>query len=315
MTTPRIVTIEDERSGARASVLVGLGFNCYRFLVRHGDSDLDVLWSESEFDSGLKRAAGSGIPVLFPFPGRIAGQTLTWQGRQFALAAGDGRGNAIHGFVLSRPWRIVERSAQHVRGQFQASVDDPTLLDCWPADFRITASYSIDHHTLSSELLIENPDQQPLPCGLGLHPYFRTPLGGSDAGACIVRLPVASRWELVEMLPTGKKLPVPQAERYRAGVELSSLVLDDVFSDLPFEDDWCQASIFDPGSGRRVKISFDRAFSNCVVYNPPHREALCIEPYTCVPDAFRLESAGVDAGLRVLQPGESFVARWTIEVE
>jgi len=48
-----------------------------------------------------------------------------------------------------------------------------------------------------------------------------------------------------------------------------------------------------------------------VVYNPPHREAFCIEPYTCVPDPFALEARG----LRVLAPGEQFQARIDIEVD
>ena len=71
----------------------------------------------------------------------------------------------------------------------------------------------------------------------------------------------------------------------------------------------------DPAAGRTVTIAFDRTFRECVVYNPPHRRAVCIEPYTCVPDPFRLAASGVDAGLRVLEPGEAFSARVDIRVE
>jgi aldose 1-epimerase len=59
---------------------------------------------------------------------------------------------------------------------------------------------------------------------------------------------------------------------------------------------------------RRLTISFDAAFGHCVVFNPPHREAICIEPYTSVPDAYALEERGIATGLRVLAPGESFQA-------
>ena len=88
----------------------------------------------------------------------------------------------------------------------------------------------------------------------------------------------------------------------------------DVFSDLVFNGGVCEASIADPTSCKKVAVSFDRAFRECVVYTPPHREAICIEPYTCVPDAFRLERAGVSAGLRVLSPGESFQAHVDIRL-
>jgi aldose 1-epimerase len=48
-----------------------------------------------------------------------------------------------------------------------------------------------------------------------------------------------------------------------------------------------------------------------VVFTPPHREAVCLEPYTCMTDAINLQQRGVEAGWRVLPPGES----WTSVVE
>jgi len=35
-------------------------------------------------------------------------------------------------------------------------------------------------------------------------------------------------------------------------------------------------------------------------------EAICLEPYTCTTDAINLQQQGLDAGLRVLEPGESW---------
>jgi len=51
-----------------------------------------------------------------------------------------------------------------------------------------------------------------------------------------------------------------------------------------------------------------------VVYTPPHREAICIEPYTCVPGAFNLNERGIAAGLRMVAPGDSFRAVAEISV-
>jgi len=300
------VSLLDPATGTTARVLVGFGFNCYEFRVQQKDRSIDVLWSAADFARGQERASGSGIPILFPFPGRIRGTVFAWQGREYPLEAGDGRGNAIHGFVLNRPWRVIEQTETRVVGQFQASSDDPALLQCWPADFRITVSYEVANAALNSRIIVENPDDKPLPCGLGTHPYFRLPLGGRSAGDCTIRLPVAESWELREMLPTGNRLPVPNATAYQAGLRFADLTLDNVFTGLCFLDDWCQASITDPDSGATMSLQFDQTFRECVVYTPPHREAVCIEPYTCVPGGFALD--GVDAGLRVLGPGESFQA-------
>ncbi|MCA9205575.1 MAG: hypothetical protein KDA59_21125, partial [Planctomycetales bacterium] len=52
----------------------------------------------------------------------------------------------------------------------------------------------------------------------------------------------------------------------------------------------------------------------CVVYTPAHREAICVEPYTCLPDPFYLESRGVSSGLKILQPNESLTTRVEIAV-
>jgi aldose 1-epimerase len=115
------------------------------------------------------------------------------------------------------------------------------------------------------------------------------------------------------MLPTGNRLDVANAGRLQAGERFGELKLDDVFSGLHFNGDWCETSILDPGSRCTLTQRFDRAFRECVVYTPPHREAICIEPYTCVPGAFNLHVRGIDVGLRIVPPGESF--RSVVEIE
>ena len=39
-----------------------------------------------------------------------------------------------------------------------------------------------------------------------------------------------------------------------------------------------------------------------------------MEPYTCVPNAIQLQAKGVDTGLQILQPGESFATTIRIAV-
>ena len=85
-------------------------------------------------------------------------------------------------------------------------------------------------------------------------------------------------------------------------------LFDDVLSGLQFRGESSTASIADPDSGRMMSLRFDRQFRECVVYTPPHREAICIEPLTCAPAAAWLGERGIDAGWRVLAPGESFTA-------
>ena len=43
-------------------------------------------------------------------------------------------------------------------------------------------------------------------------------------------------------------------------------------------------------------------------FSPKHREAFCIEPYTCVTDAINLAAQGFDTGWRTLPSGECWQA-------
>jgi len=309
------VTITDPSRGTTAKILVGFGFNCFSFQVTPDSESLEVLWSAADFESGTERPSGSGIPILFPFPGRIQGAKFTWDGKLYQLEEGDGLGNAIHGFVHERPWRVIEKSESRVVGQFQASVDDTKLLERWPADFCITASYEVESTTLKSTFTIENPDERPLPLGIGTHPYFRIPILGTSADDCIIKLPVGEMWELKGMNTTGNRKPVDDAEAFQHGLRFADTSFDTVFGGLKSDYGSCSTSIDDPDSGRRLIMTFDDTFKACVVYNPQHRQAICIEPYTCVPDPIRLTELGCDAGLRILDPGKTLEASIEMRVE
>ncbi|HVX15799.1 MAG TPA: aldose 1-epimerase [Pirellulales bacterium] len=309
------VTLVDSDTGATAQILSGFGFNCYSFRPVVDGEAVEVLWSEPGFVTGEAKPSHSGIPILFPFPGRLRGSHLAYEAHTYPLGSDDGLGNAIHGFVLNRPWRIVEMLPQRTTGEFHASVDEPGLVKRWPADFRLVVTYELKGNTLACAIEVHNPGTARLPFGLGLHPYFQVPLGARGrSDDCRVTVPTADYWELHNMLPTGRRLPATERGNLSASMRFADMRFDDVFAGLTAHDGKVHTSVEDPQSGHKMELVFDAAFRECVVYNPPHREAVCIEPYTCVPDAYELQATGIDAGLRVLNPGESFRAQFEIRV-
>ncbi len=303
----QVLEIVDPESGSRARVLVSLGFNCFSWRPMLEDGPREMIWADTGFESGDKRPSGSGIPLLFPFPGRIGGTTFRFEGRDYQLQPGDAFGNAIHGFVFNRPWRVAEQTDSHVIGEFQASVDDASILERWPADFRIRVSYRVRGHELLSDVRYENTGVGQLPCGFATHAYFRVPLvEGGKPGDTIVTVPAHKCWELERMIPTGRILPAPANKQLAAGLRLDDHQFDSIYTDVrPDADKLVRTRLTDPVSGRTMTQTFDNSFSQCVVYTPPHREAICMEPYTCVPDAIRLAAEGDKTGLQILQPGES----------
>jgi aldose 1-epimerase len=307
-TQPHIVKIADATSGADAKLLVSQGFNCFSWRPALDDGPREMLWSHPELASGGPSPSGSGIPLLFPFPGRIGQAKYSFGGRDYQLEPGDAFGNAIHGFVHKRPWRIVEQRPDKIVGEFQASVDDATLLERWPSDFRIRVSYQVRGRELLSEINFENVGQGPLPCGFGTHTYFRLPLvEGAAPEETLVYAPAAKIWELKDMLATGRILPVPAGMELNQGAALAGRKFDTSYTDLESEPDgMIHTWVREPNSGRTVTQLFDTSFTQCIVYTPPHREAICLEPYTCLPDSFRLAAEGHKTGLMVLERGESF---------
>jgi aldose 1-epimerase len=305
------VTLHDPQAGTSAEVLAGFGFNCYRFQARVDNEPVEVLWSPPGFESGTLRPSQGGIPLLFPFPGRLRGNELKFGGQTYDVGElFDHWGNAIHGYVASRSWQVLEQSPARVVGEFHAGSAAPGLVKKWPADFRITVTYELIGNRLTSELRIANPGDKPLPFGLGTHPYFRLPLGAAGQAAdCRITVPVGMHWPNHEMLPTGEQKPVTDRPHLAEGMAFSDSAFDDVYSDLGTSGGIARATIHDPAVHRTLTIAFDAAFKACVVFNPPHREAICIEPYSCIPDAFHLAERGIDAGLRILPPGESLSFR------
>ena len=316
MAIPGELTLRDGASGSTAAVLPAVGFNCFSFRPVVGGAPVEALWAAPDFGTPEARPTRSGIPLLFPFAGRLRGSTFAFGDRTYGLKDSlFNAGNAIHGFVLNRPWRVTEQAAARATGEFHASVDEPGLLEQWPADFRIAVTYEVAGTALRCEVRVDNPDERPLPFGLGTHPYFRVPLGEGDAAGCRVTVPAGAYWELADGLPTGRRFPATGERDLTAGLPFGDAQLDDVLTDLRAEDGRVRTAIVDPGSGRTLTQTFDAAFRHCVVFTPPHRQAVCVEPYTAVPDAFALEAAGVETGLRVLAPGESFTGRIEIRFD
>lgn len=315
------ITIGDVQSGASATILASYGFNCYSFRASFGGDSQEVLWAMNGFESGTLKPSASGIPILFPYPGRLRGDHLEYQGRRYPQEVFDPHGNAIHGFVLRRAWRVIDQAADRVTGEFQASVDDPSLLERWPADFRIRVTHVVAGNSLTTSFELDNPSDRQLPFGLGAHPYFRVPLGPKgSAGDCVVRAPVGAWWPLEQLLPTGDCRPATDRTTLADGIAFSETQLDDVFGELtatpgPDGKQHVVATIEDAANGRRLTVSYDAAFAHCVLFNPPHREAICIEPYSCVPDTYNLTERGISAGLLTLAPGEKFSASMRVALE
>ena len=310
----RVAVLSDGRN--RLEVWPALGFNAFRWQV----AGQELLFRNPEFFTD-RRPTRSGFPILFPFPNRIRDGRFTWDGKAYQLPLGDPAGkNAIHGFACNRPWRVIDTGAGDmsawITAEFHGSVDAPDCAALWPADYRIRVTYRLFDQVLRVEARVDNPDSRPLPFGLGYHPFFAlAPFGGASSG---VMVSAGKVWELQDNLPSGRTLDVDESRDLRSGPILGTMPLDDVMTDLytiayDQEDQLGLVGIVQhPAGARMLTLWVGGDFRELVVFTPPHRQAICLEPYTCTTDAVNLASRNIDAGLRVLPPGESW--QGTMEV-
>jgi len=302
----KAIRISDPDSGAIARIAPSLGMNCFEFRAMIHGQPVEVIDSPSDVLQGQVRPSSYGIPFLFPFPNRIRCGKFQWEGQDYEIPLAEGTPHAIHGFCLDRPWRVVSTTPDSVAGQFQLSVDAPERLACWPADFLIDVRYRVAENRLECQFRISNPDSRPLPWGLGTHAYFRLPFGSnSQPENCVAMVPISEEWELEEFLPTGKRLPVENRFALRTGARFGELQLDNVFTGWQSDGGTVRASIFDERAGIELTQVCDAEyFRELVAYTPPQRNAICLEPYTCVTDAINLHQRDLNTGLQVLAPGE-----------
>lgn len=317
-----IIEISNEQ-GSLARIALDRGFNCFYFrAVTSSGQSVDVLSAADGFDAGGHPPSRSGIPLLFPYPNRIAGGRYSWNGKAYQLPPEqvpfDKTGNAIHGFCIDRPWRIVSQSSSSVTAVFRTSIDAPERLSLWPADAEIQITYALAKSCLRSVIKVHNPSDQPLPWGFGTHAYFRLPLSpSSSADQCTVYAPATKTWELNECLPSGRIQSKPIVD-LAASPEFGGLKLDDVYTDCATEHDNIVCRITDPAAQLKIEQRCSRRdgndFREIVAFTPPWTTAVCLEPYTCMTNAINLQQQGIEAGLQVLAPGESWNGWIDIEV-
>jgi aldose 1-epimerase len=208
----------------------------------------------------------------------------------------------------------ADDSSAWLTGEFDSRRDAGDDRALWPADYVLRVTHRLGAGGLRLEAEVVNPDTRTLPFGLGYHPYFRTPFAHEGAADdCTVQVRAGALWPLKESLPSGRPTPLDAARDLNAPRRVGELHLDDVLTALPAEKET-------DGLIKRARLTCGDAalslwcsadFREMVVFNPPHRQAFCVEPYTCATDAVNLETRGIDAGWRSLPPG----GRWTGIVE
>jgi aldose 1-epimerase len=301
-----------EAQSERALIVPELGCNCLAYRV----GSLEVIAGPAGPDDWRAHPFSTGIPILFPWPGRIADGRFEFAGREHRIAVNEpARGHAVHGLVWNRPFRVTRRGPYYLHAEIDSHAE-VELARQWPWPFVLELDYEVGNG-FRIRATVRNAGAEPMPFGFGVHPYFHLPFAsGGTRAAMRLALAAESRWPLdPRLIPSALPEALAGKSDLRAGRSLGTDTYDDAFHmEAAADASLVRARLTDPALKLAVELRADPAFREFIVYAPGDRPVIAIEPYTCAPDAFNLAARGVDSGALTLAPGASFAAGFEIRL-
>ena len=299
-----IVQLTDRAHATEVSIVPSIGNIAYAMTV-HGEN---ILWSPFQSLAEMKaKPALCGVPFLAPWANRLDQDAFYANGKKYLLNSElgnlrrDANQKPIHGLLLFSPyWRVTQLQADGKSARVTSRLEFwryPDLMAQFPLAHSVEMTYTLAGGALEVETLIENQASEPMPVGVGYHPYFQVP--GTPRDQCTVHVAAREHLELSPLLiPTGAHTPV----RLPDPTSLATTQLDDVFSNLVRGKDG-RAEFWVEGAGRKVSVVYGPKYTVAVVYAPPGKDFICFEPMSAPTNAFNLAHAGIYKELQGIPPG------------
>lgn len=244
-----------------------------------------------------------GFPsaILFPFPNRIKDGKYELNGKTYHLKTNDLQSmNAIHGLVAFEEFEITEKSDEAVELRYTYTGDNTG----YPFPYILKIKYTLTEQGLELMATAINNGKEILPYGFGWHPYFS--FDHKKVSNYSIKAPPRERFLLNDRyIPTGDLEDVDDAE-----ISLQNVMLDDVHR---IKDEVQEAETALSFQNKKLIISHKascEALKYLVIYIPPSRDCVAIEPQTCCTNSFN-----TGEGLLFLKPGEKSTFKIGVRLE
>lgn len=260
-----------------------------------------------EYPDDLTPPYGQGI-VLVPWPNRVRDGRWTLDGAEQRLDVTEpSTGNATHGLLRNTGYRVTDRSASAI------TLSAPVFPQHgYPFLLETSVRYELQADGITVTHGVVNAGDRAAPVAIGTHPYLRV----GDVPADELTLTVSGRtWYPLDerFLPTGRASVAGTDRDLRAGVRLGDVSLNTAYTDLDLVDGAYRTRLTAPG-GAVTELWGDEAFAWVQVFTQPEFTGLtgeefsvAVEPMTAPADALNSGE-----GLRWLEPGEQWIARWGV---
>jgi aldose 1-epimerase len=274
------------------SPLVGGSISAFDWLG--GEMPLPIL---RQSHSPLENVLDAACFPLVPYVNRIRGGCFSFRGREVRIAPNmPSDSSPLHGQGWLNPWRVEQASDTRVTLAFHHEADE------WPWDYQARQHFDLDARGLSAEISCRNLSVDPMPCGLGFHPYFPCD------PATRLYTTVTSAWTIDD-----KVLPVEQVPadgRY----DLRNRIVCGQDLDNGFGGWDGEARMSDPDWPYSLRMtSLESRFFQ--LYSPASGGLFVAEPVSHANAALNEpEEQWPALGLRVLEPGEEMSLSMRLDV-
>lgn len=278
-------TLRLENGALRADALPEAGGGLLRFdLVR--DGDVVPIFRPGDLDAALFDPRALACFSLVPWSNRIGGGRFPFEGRTIEVPrTRDDEPYPLHGHGWLMPWQPIS--------QTQTSIELAAMVDHGrPFRYLALQRYTLTARTLQIALTVRN-EGEPLPFGLGVHPFFpRTPDVRLQASA-------TAMWQSApDHLPTVLQAPCSEADfRKHRQLEAGTAI------NHSYEGWDGRAEIVWPS--RRISVEIVADTSRYVLYTPVEHDFFCFEPVDHTINAHNLPGLPQDHGLTMLGTGQS----------
>ena len=288
----------------------------HQYRIASGDQEATVV----EVGGGLRTYTVAGDPVLdgyevdemagggrgqhlIPWPNRIRDGQYRFEDEDLQLALTEpGRHNASHGLVRWSSWRPALEEVDRL-----VMVLDLHPQPGYPFSLGLSVEYRLGAGGLSVATTATNRGDRACPYGVGAHPYLT--VGTDLVDAARLHVPAQTRLEVDDRgIPTGSTAVDGTAYDFRTARPIGDAVLDTAYTDLTSND-----AVLVAPDGRQATVWWDSSYRWLMVFTGDtldpgrRRTGVALEPMTCAPNAFV-----TGAGLRVLQPEQSWTTTWGI---
>ena len=209
----------------------------------------ELLYLDAATFADPKQNVRGGIPVLFPSPGKLAGDAWRYGDRHGSMKQ--------HGFARTLAWTVVETQPDSL---VLAMESNAATLAQFPWQFTTTLKFVVSDARLRLTMTVANRSDSAMPFGIGYHPYFRV----DDKARARIDTAATRAFDNVS----------------KTVVAFSGFDFTQGEVDLHLLDHGSNAATLRYGDGAGIEVSASSQFDRWVVWTLPGKDFVCLEPWT-----------------------------------